>query len=57
MFLVDSIAELRNRWGGEWEVTHEQLAEARRKLGKIGEEHEDVEISREELEERAVTLE
>ena len=42
MFLVDSIAELRNRWGSEWDVNHEQLSDARRKLAKLAEEHEDV---------------
>jgi hypothetical protein len=49
MFLVEGIAGLRNQWAGEWDNTHEQLADARRKLGKLGEEHEDVEINRDEL--------
>jgi hypothetical protein len=56
-FLVDSIAGLRNKWGSEWEQGLEQLQEHKRKLAKLGEEHEDVEINREELEERAINLE
>lgn len=36
-FLVDSIAELRNRWGSEWDQSAEQLQEHKRKLAKLGE--------------------
>ena len=39
MFLVDSIAELRNRWGSEWDLTKEQLGDAKKKLSKLTEEH------------------
>ena len=57
MFLIDSIAGLRNKWGSEWDRSHEQLIEHKKKLSKLTEEQEDVEISREEMEERAVQLE
>ena len=42
IFLVDSIAELRNRWGSEWDSSREQLLDHKRKLAKLTEEHEDV---------------
>ena len=35
MFLIDSIASLRNRWGNEWDQSHEQLSEHKRRLSKL----------------------
>lgn len=56
-FLIDSIASLRNKWSAEWDRNTEELAEQRRRLAKLAEQHEDVEITRQELEERALGLE
>lgn len=35
MFLVDSIADLRNRWASEWELNAEQINDHKRKLAKL----------------------
>lgn len=41
-FLVDSIGDLRSRWSSEWDQSHEQLIEHKRRLAKLAEEQEDV---------------
>lgn len=56
-FLIDSIASLRNKWGAEWDRHSEELAEQRKRLAKFAEQHEDVEIARQELEEKVQGLE
>lgn len=38
-FLIDSIAALRNKWSAEWDQSSEELAEHKKKLAKVGEEH------------------
>lgn len=55
-FLIDSIASLRNKWSSEWDHNTDELAEQRKRLAKLGEQHEDIEITRQELEERVLGL-
>lgn len=45
-FLIDSIAALRNKWSADWDQNTDELAEHRKKLAKLSEEHEDIEITR-----------
>jgi chromosome segregation ATPase len=56
-FLIDSIASLRNNWSSEWDRTQAELAEQKKKLAQLAEQHEDVEITREEQQERVMVLE
>lgn len=57
LFLIDSIAGLRNKWGAEWDSSHEQLRQHKKRLSKLTEEQEDVDITREEMEQNVFQLE
>ena len=56
-FLIEGIGNLRQKWEGEWEATQNELAEQKKRVAKLCEEQEDVEIGREELGERVLDLE
>ena len=56
-FLIESIGSLRQKWEGEWEGTQNELAEQKKRVHKLWEEHEDVELGREELGEKVLYLE
>lgn len=43
---------MRAKWAEDWETQRSEIGENHKKLHKIVQEHEDIELKREELEEK-----
>ena len=56
-FLIDSISSLRQKWEGEWNSQGDEIVDCKKKLQKVFEEQEDVDIVRDELDEKVNVLE
>lgn len=47
---------MRSKWAAEWETQKSELYESHKKLHKIVIEHEDIELKREELDEKVQNI-